>query len=589
MDDPKRFFLKMNQDRKKTKHFCDLKLKCGDEYFDVHRCVLGFSSEYFERKLVSDLQEGSRSIQEVVGPVGNEIRSEILSEILEFLYTGNINLSSDNSYDILIAADYMDLKNLNKICLEYLSVNIAISSCFKTLSIAFRLNEGNLMKESYIFISQNLSSLYQTQSFKELDLSLLKRVVELKSGRIEHETIKYEAVESWINFDSEHRNNHLVHLLSFVDFNKIPLEDLSKLFFRTDGLTKICENGIDGFVQKLFERMREMQTQKTRLLKGEISKIWVCGGNRLNNFEFNVTNGTISKIDIDDSHTRQSGGFIDENSNSVYIVSNPKIKQIQLRKTEDGSHVIRYVDVVDLSVNRSRAAGACVDGCLYVVGGMGGTDLDVIYIGMYDEHKHQSIEVYNPSMNTVEIAGNLIRPRTNHAVVALNNKLYVLGGLCDMRATDSVECFDITNKTSTQVSSMQTCRSGLCAVAFDYYIVAIGGLDENYQCLKAVEIYNTKTDHWSFLKPMNRCRSGASACYANAKLYVFGGISTRVALEDYGIDENSIESYDVITTQWKIEVDDMDSSIFGHSLVVERKMENNSNTGISYEVASIQP
>ncbi len=74
-------------------------------------------------------------------------------------------------------------------------------------------------------------------------------------------------------------------------------------------------------------------------------------------------------------------------------------------------------------------------------------------------------------------------------------------------------------------------------------LYAVGGCDENNLRLHTVERYNPTTDTWSFVPPMNTCRS--SPCVIGDKcLYVIGGVSY------VGVALNTGEKFDPHTNTW---------------------------------------
>ena len=74
-------------------------------------------------------------------------------------------------------------------------------------------------------------------------------------------------------------------------------------------------------------------------------------------------------------------------------------------------------------------------------------------------------------------------------------------------------------------------------------IYAAGGHD-GYRIFDSVECYDSQTDKWSFIAPMQtkRCRLGLSGL--NKKLYAAGGYDSLNFL-------NTVECYDPILNKWE--------------------------------------
>lgn len=74
----------------------------------VHRRVLSEASPVFEKMLNSEIKETHE------GVVRLEMITELgLMELLEYIYTGSVQISADdNALDLVIMADYFDLPHL---------------------------------------------------------------------------------------------------------------------------------------------------------------------------------------------------------------------------------------------------------------------------------------------------------------------------------------------------------------------------------------------------------------------------------------------------------------------------------------------
>lgn len=105
-----------------------LVVKDGTE-FKAHRQALSEASSFFEKLLKSNMKESKEGV----------IRLEMLTEpqmadVLEFIYTGNIQISSqENAQNLIAVADYLFLSNLKHIAGKFLEHNLTTLNCFSTL------------------------------------------------------------------------------------------------------------------------------------------------------------------------------------------------------------------------------------------------------------------------------------------------------------------------------------------------------------------------------------------------------------------------------------------------------------------------
>jgi Kelch motif len=87
----------------------------------------------------------------------------------------------------------------------------------------------------------------------------------------------------------------------------------------------------------------------------------------------------------------------------------------------------------------------------------------------------------------------------------------------------------------------------------DTYVYLIGGC-EGDKCKNDCYRYDSKTNLWSALSPMNRERSQAAAVYFNGKLYVFGGYTSNRCL-------SSCEILTLSTNEWIISINGIQNEL----------------------------
>ena len=116
------FLKKLNKDRLCEKLFCDVALNVRGAKFLCHRFVLCQSSGYFRRMFRSRLEECGQCEVKILGPLDDELEPNTMQQILEFIYTGNVRIQDDNVYEILFAADYLDICKLKLLCFDYIRI-----------------------------------------------------------------------------------------------------------------------------------------------------------------------------------------------------------------------------------------------------------------------------------------------------------------------------------------------------------------------------------------------------------------------------------------------------------------------------------
>jgi hypothetical protein len=122
--------------------------------------------------------------------------------------------------------------------------------------------------------------------------------------------------------------------------------------------------------------------------------------------------------------------------------------------------------------------------------------------------------------------------RYHHATVFINDtQMLIIGGVGrNGSKLKSVELYDTTHQTMTQMASLSTAREAPTASIAGGYVYICGGYS-NREVLNTVERIPledlTPETQWESVQPMNDRRKGHSSAIVDGKMYVFGGESYR--------------------------------------------------------------
>ena len=135
-------------------------------------------------------------------------------------------------------------------------------------------------------------------------------------------------------------------------------------------------------------------------------------------------------------------------------------------------------------------------------------------VGGYDDRESRvaAVERYDPSTNTWEAVAAMSTKRANLGAVALDGKLYAVGGFDGETHLDSVERYDPSTNAWEAVAAMSTKRCGVGAVALDGKLYAVGGYT-GCTPLDSVERYDPSTNTWEAVASMPTERDSL-ACIA---------------------------------------------------------------------------
>ena len=141
MDDDAHYaslFDTLEQDRKDQKVYCDVTVSVNNKHFSAHRCVLGTFCVYFATLFQSGFKEKYDDVIKLSGPIGEEISPSTFQSILDFCYKKRCELTASNVFDILGAAEFLQIDRLKQQCLQYLETLIGPEHWQKIYKTAIR-------------------------------------------------------------------------------------------------------------------------------------------------------------------------------------------------------------------------------------------------------------------------------------------------------------------------------------------------------------------------------------------------------------------------------------------------------------------
>ncbi|KAF9122493.1 BTB/POZ domain-containing protein 19, partial [Linnemannia schmuckeri] len=155
----------------------DVRLIIGEEKVVMHghALILQTRSEYFARALTADWKESHQ---------GNIIHKpnilpSIFLQILEFLYTGRIDLSETTIMDLIRAADELCLDDLLFGCERFALTTLCRDNVLEMVELASRHRLGQLKTECLDFIAANIDHLKRGRGICQVEDGILKDILSM--------------------------------------------------------------------------------------------------------------------------------------------------------------------------------------------------------------------------------------------------------------------------------------------------------------------------------------------------------------------------------------------------------------------------
>ncbi|KAL9967493.1 hypothetical protein ACROYT_G025727 [Oculina patagonica] len=203
-----------------------LVVKDGKE-FQAHRNVLSQASPFFEKLLSTDMKENNEGVIRL-----EWITESQMADILQFIYTGNVQISSQENAESLIAvADYLLLSNLKTIAGKFLEQHMTTENCMSIYySIAELYSCEELIASTRKFINSNFTTVAASDEFLNLPSHEVEKWISSDEIVIDGEENVFEIILRWIDHNKSERSVKFGELFCHVRLTTISRDFLIKEF-----------------------------------------------------------------------------------------------------------------------------------------------------------------------------------------------------------------------------------------------------------------------------------------------------------------------------------------------------------------------
>ena len=511
---------RLNMQRKQD-HLCDITLMTKDDKeFKAHRNVLSAASPFFHKLLQSEMKENREGIARF-----EEISEYIMEDVLEFIYTGSVEITQDNSKDLIATANYLLIPGLKTVSGRFLDGQMSESNCISTFYFAEKYQCDELIANSRKFIHANFASVAEMDEFLNLEAKEVEKWISSDKISVADEAYVFKIVLKWIEQDKSERKEAFEEL-----FRHVRLVFLSRDYLLHVVTNELVRDNSDCLRLTLDAIKLASLTTENDLLQSprkgiETRAVVACGGKY-----------TFCYLPEKDQWKRLADGLSEDR--------HYRTKMINFRDqlyTFNNGKAERYDPVYDgwstlNSVNSNYSIVTVVRGEFYAI------DVDT-YAKKSTTVARYDVELC--SWQTVLSAKEGCRAYA--CIVSAGNHLYVLGGKPSRsrKYVAKSERFDTVENKWEEIADMQQARQDGFGVATQGKIFVAGGRDEwDLDISKTCEMYNISTNEWQFIGSLNVGRLCGSMVCLKGTLYVLGG-STDCSRNDL-----IVECYDPTEDKW---------------------------------------
>ena len=276
----------LNRQRKNKEDY-DIELMVNGTTIYAHRNILSANSEYFRGMLKGNYKESGQNSIEMSCAFPN---TQVLELIIEYFYTGTLEISDDNYEDILNCACHLLVDNVMRHCESFLLQNLAEYNCLFMWALAEKHMLENLRNICRKIAECRFHDLLRlVTDTLEISDRFLKDMLTNKAV-IQHLPLDdlVDFLQKWVDFNEENRAHKLREILSDdVLCSNYPL--LSQLLkvesFETDPLntlkttmnpTHVTKSGRPKRTVKNGGRLQEDLDQEIVVIDGKGASVaWV--------------------------------------------------------------------------------------------------------------------------------------------------------------------------------------------------------------------------------------------------------------------------------------------------------------------------
>ncbi|XP_049601772.1 kelch-like protein 11 isoform X2 [Syngnathus scovelli] len=190
--------------------------------FAAHRSVLAAATYYFTPLLSGQFSEsvsGRVDMKEWSSETGPD--AETVESVIQYMYTGEIRVSTCNVHEVLELADRFLLVQLKDFCGEFLKKKLSLTNCVAVHSLAHMYTLDQLALRAADMIRRNFHKVIQDEEFYTLPFHLVRNWLSDDQITVDSEEVLFEAVLKWVQKMPEERGGYFEELFRLLRLPQI--------------------------------------------------------------------------------------------------------------------------------------------------------------------------------------------------------------------------------------------------------------------------------------------------------------------------------------------------------------------------------
>ncbi|KAM8723494.1 kelch-like protein 11 [Acanthopagrus schlegelii] len=354
--------------------------------FSAHRSVLAAATDYFTPLLGGQFSEslsGRVEMKEWSSELGPD--PDTVESVIQYMYTGEIRVSTCNVHEVLELADRFLLLQLKDFCGEFLKKKLSLTNCVAVHSLAHMYTLDQLALRAADMIRRNFHKVIQDDEFYTLPFHLVRDWLSDAEITVDSEEVLFEAVVKWVQKNSEERSRYFEELFRLLRLPQIKPTYLTRVVKneRLVAANEACLRLVSEAVEGHAIRFENLKSADMEFWSSHMASFQPRFGQ---NMDVIMVVGGVS----------EGGDYLSECVG--YFIY------------ED-----RWVNLPHIHNHLDGHAIAATESHVYVAGSM-------------EPGFAKTVERYNPNRNTWEQVSNLTTRKHSFGLTCIKDILYSIGG-----------------------------------------------------------------------------------------------------------------------------------------------------------------
>ena len=209
--------------------FIDVSLKVDEDIFPAHRIVLAANSDYFHAMFAHGMKESN---QEVIELKDENISAEALKIVLDSIYSGDIHVNDKNVFEVLLAADHLQVTSVVKLCCGYLQTEFVqlrfdVPTYCRICTIADRHGLKDLRDATQRKMASMFKEVCESEEFlSHVNADEMSSLLCRDDLSAPSESFVFKSVMQWIKYKKEERMAVAAKVIGAVRLGLVDIKEV---------------------------------------------------------------------------------------------------------------------------------------------------------------------------------------------------------------------------------------------------------------------------------------------------------------------------------------------------------------------------